>query len=317
MAYLLIFLGAAALVAALVLLLVDGNRRDTSRREAPRREAEPRRAGLSLPGSVRRGRREWANKHGFDFAKRDDYLNGEWSRGAAAGGAPPVNVASGTSYGHDTFVVDMGGVTVMAMRTGEVSDVVVDLRREGFQADSSEDLLEVGEAEGFRIFATEAGPARRFLDVRVTTALELLPAAVGAVWCESEWVLAQTPQDADPATWDDVLAPLALLADAARVLPPRDWEEVIAPYPTREMAQPTLSEGSSAAGVGQAPPVQRPEEPLALPTRTTGAVRGVMDHRAVGGDEVEAIADGAERGERGPDLTRVKRDQAPPSIFGD
>ncbi|SDS84819.1 hypothetical protein [Corynebacterium timonense] len=306
MAYVLIFLGVAALVAALALLLGDAKRRSTQTR-----------AGLQLPGTSRRERRSWARKRHFDFSPRDDYLNGEWTRGAAAGGATPKDIASGTAYGHDTFVMDMGGVTVMAMRTGEVSDVVVDLRREGFSADSSDDLVEVGKAEGFRVFATEPGPAQRFVDVRVTTALEQLPETVNAVWLESEWVLAQTQPESAPEQWDAMLAPLALLADAARVLPPREWHEVSAPYPTRAMAEASDVPGEADVEGVHAPVVQRPEEPLALPTRTTGAVRGVIDHRAVGGDEVEAIADGVARGDAGPDLTRVKRDQAPPSIFGD
>ena len=276
-----------------------------------------RRSGLQLPGASRRERRAWAERNNFEFAKQDEFLNGEWSRGAAASGAVAKDIASGLMYGHDTFVMDLGGVTVMAMRTGEVSDVVVDMRRRGFSADSSADLVEIGEAEGFTVHATEVGPAQRFLDIRVRTALERLPAAVTAVWFESEWVLAETGHGTSPAEWDAMLAPLALLADAARVLPPQTWQVVVPEYPTREMGERIDAGVEVDKREEPAPKVQRPEEPLELPTRATGAVRGVMDHRAVGGDEVEAIADGAARDDASGDLTRVRRDQTPPSIFGD
>ena len=61
--------------------------------------------------------------------------------------------------------------------------------------------------------------------------------------------------------------------------------------------------------------VTRPEEPRAMPTRTTGAVRGTVEPRAVGADEVAPIAEELES-PTGADLTRVRRDQTPPSIFG-
>lgn len=286
----------------------------TGEERAPRPH---RRSGLQLPGSSRRERRAWAEAHGFDFARQDEFLNGEWTRGAAASGAAAKDIASGVMYGHEVLVMDLGGVTVMAMRTGEVSDVVVDLRRRGFSAASSADLVEVGEVEDFTVYATEAGPAQRFLDVRVRTALEQLPAAATAVWFESEWVLAETEHGTTPAEWDEMLAPLALLADAARVLPPHAWHPVEQPYPTREMGEGLGVAGGVEKREEAAPKVQRPEEPLEMPTRTTGAVRGVISHRAVGGDEVEPIAEGGSRDTAGGDLTRVRRDQTPPSIFGD
>ncbi|WKK55352.1 hypothetical protein [Corynebacterium sp. P4-C1] len=64
------------------------------------------------------------------------------------------------------------------------------------------------------------------------------------------------------------------------------------------------------------PVIARPEEPLELPTRTTGGVRGTMEYRTVGTDEVDAIATG-ERPEQLNDGTRITRRPQPPSIFGD
>ncbi|MDY5784581.1 hypothetical protein [Corynebacterium sp.] len=285
---------------------------------APRTPTRPhRRSGLQLPGSSRRERRAWAQRHGFDFAKQDEFLTGEWSRGAAASGAVAKDVVSGSAYGHETFLMDMGGVTVIAMRTGEVSDIFVDLRRDGFYADPSGDLVEVAQIGPFTVHATDAGPVARFIDVRVTTALEQFPQSVSAVWFESEWVLAQAEHGTAPEEWDDMLAPLALLADAARVLPPRTWNTIEPEYPTREMGE-AIEPGSDEDTPEESTPlVQRPDEPVELPTRTTGTVRGVIDHRAIGGDEVEPIADGTTRPDSVSDLTRVRRDQTPPSIFGD
>ncbi|QPK83064.1 hypothetical protein G7Y29_09515 [Corynebacterium qintianiae] len=273
-------------------------------------------SGLQLPGSARRERRAWAQAKGFEFSRTDELLGGEWQRGAAATGAQPKDVASGTAFGHDTHVMDIGGVTVMAMRTGEVSDMVVDFRRDGFVADSSADLVEVERVESFTVYATQAGPAQRFLDIRVRTALEQFPATVTAAWCESEWVLAQTAKNSTPEDWDAMLAPLALLADAARVLPPRSWGSVEFGYPTREMTGVDVEGGVEKQEAPGSTLVKRPDEPRQMPTRTTGTVRGALERRALGGDEVEAIADGPVA-DQPTDLTRVRREQAPPSIFGD
>ncbi|MCT1492194.1 hypothetical protein ACUY28_05830 [Corynebacterium sanguinis] len=350
MAYVLIFLAVVALLAAGALWYADSRQRPAEpepRRapeppaalEAPQSEPEAlpepqlepapepasepvklatphRSSGLQLPGSARRERRAWAQAKGLEFSRSDELLGGEWTRGAAASGATPKDIASGTVFGHDTHVMDLGGVTVMAMRTGEVSDIVVDFRRDGFVADSSADLMEVERVEDFSVFATEVAPVQRFLDIRVRTALEQFPDAVLAAWCESEWVLAQTAKNSTPQDWDAMLAPLALLADAARVLPPRSWAAVEFAHPTREMAvSGVVGEGVEKQQASGSTRVTRPEEPRAMPTRTTGAVRGTVEPRAVGADEVAPIAEELES-PTGADLTRVRRDQTPPSIFG-
>ena len=350
MAYVLIFLAVLALFAAGALWYADSRQRphepehtpapadnaapavasepeavpEPDLERAPEPAPEPvklatshRSSGLQLPGAARRERRAWAQAKGLEFSRSDELLGGEWTRGAAASGAVPKDIASGTVFGHDTHVMDLGGVTVMAMRTGEVSDIVVDFRRDGFVADSSADLIEVDRVEDFSVLATEAAPVQRFLDVRVHTALEQFPGTVMAAWCESEWVLAQTAKNSTPQDWDAMLAPLALLADAARVLPPRSWASIEFAHPTREMAAESGSVGGGvdtqqAAGSTR---VTRPEEPRPMPTRTAGAVRGTVEPRGVGNDEVAPIAEELEDA-TGTDLTRVRRDQTPPSIFG-
>lgn len=289
------------------------------------------RSGLSLPGSQRRERRAWAEANGWEFKRTDEFLDDEWSRGAAASGAAVRDVVSGAVYGKEMHLVDLHGITVLALRRGAGSDVVVDLRRitaipedrEG----ESQDLVPVTDVNGFRLFATEAGPAERFIDERVTAALEALPESVTAVWAEGDWVLAQTAKGSRQETWDEMCAPLAALADAARTLPPPmntpkalNLEDM---DPTRLMPprqRPVLRPVEPAADepLGE-PPVLRPEEPLEMPTRLRAESRGVVEPRPVGADEVEPIADGtAEIDPENYDGTRVLRDLSDgSSIFDD
>ncbi|MGV0394137.1 hypothetical protein [Corynebacterium riegelii] len=247
----------------------------------------------SLPAlPVTESRQAWAKAHGFAYAKSDESLTGEWRRGAASAGAAATKVASGVQYGHDTYIADLGSTTVIAMTTGEASDVVVDMRRTIDDTDT--DLHLITEVEGFRIFGTDTGPIQRFIDVRVSTALEQMPAAVEAVWFEADWVVAQLAHGAKPSDWHAAFAPLGLLADAARTLPP---------------ASPRgLAERGFEVGVDKQK-LLRPE--VELPTRVTGTTKGEVDPREVGADDVAPIAGDSRAG----DLTRAPRMQQPPSIF--
>ena len=299
----------------------------------PEPKREPKSKGwrfpaLALPGATktnkphkvsRKARREWATANGFTYAAEDEFLHDEWTCGAAATGAPVKDVLTGTKFGHETRIADIAGTTVIGMGTGMGSDVVVDMRRVPHTTGPSEDLVEVSHKEGFAVFASDAGAAERMLDIRVETALEMLPAQVSTVWFESEWVLAEL---AEPAEWEEVFAPLALLADAARTLPPASWPrlDLAAGVPSREMGEPLLFDDSSQPSPDHPahPPVARPEEPLEMPTRTTGGVRGMIaeDNHELGSDEVSAIATGQDQPQSN-DGTRVTRQQQPPSIFGD
>ncbi|MBP3948657.1 hypothetical protein [Corynebacterium sp. Marseille-P3884] len=281
----------------------------------------PKHLPSKLPGAKQRSRkerREWAEANGFEYAREDEFLQDEWGRGAASAGEPVTDVLTGTRFGHETRIADIGGTTVVAMGTGMESGVVVDVRRKATASGATEDLVAVAEIEGFRVYGSEAGPVERMLDIRVNTALELLPQQVSAVWFESEWALAQLDGDAGAQEWEPVFAPLALLADAARTLPPRTWPHLHFEHRTREMGDPIEAETSAGGGENEMarPVVARPEEPLEMPTRTTGGVRGTMEYRAVGGDDVDAIATG-EAPEQLNDGTRITRRPQPPSIFGD
>ncbi|MDY5841303.1 MAG: hypothetical protein SPJ78_11415 [Corynebacterium camporealensis] len=282
-----------------------------------------------LPGALRRERKAWAESKGFEFFKHDSYLAEEWVRGAAASGAAPRDIVAGTAYGHEMLLMDIGGVNVMAVRTGMASDVVIDFRRDDVADESgSDDLIFCYELEDFSVYSTEVGVAERMVDERVQVGLEQLPDAVTAVWMESEWVLAQTTKQSRIPDWEEMLAPLALLADAARVLPPRsqanqpfrvedlDPSREIPPAPQPELTGPKLVVPPREEV--ERPDIQRPEEPLVMPSRTRAENLGTVSHSALGADEVDAIADGNERPEQDHTRARVpRRLRKPASIFKD
>ncbi|WP_151529271.1 MULTISPECIES: hypothetical protein [Corynebacterium] len=295
---------------------------------APAAAASKRR--FSLPGfmnSARRERRDWAKEHDYFFAKSDEFLSDEWSRGAAAMGAVARNVVSGTACGHEMHLVDLGGVCVMAMRRGSVSDVVIDARRASADdaPGAGEDLLPVGELHELRVVASEVDVAERFLDERVHAALEALPPAVDAVWCEGNWVLAQFQPHSQSPDWDAVCQPLSMLADAARALPPRRGALLDLKLEDRDPSRPAvepieLDEVSVPEEFSDPRPavVTRPEEPVELPSRAQQVSRGVVSSRGVGTDDIAPIASGDSREHTGFDGTKVLRDTGmSSSIFND
>ncbi|MEJ4098828.1 hypothetical protein V5S96_00380 [Corynebacterium mastitidis] len=333
---------AVALVIAAALWWLDARgRRDHSavpdsaeaaREAAPEGEAEPeteRRAPsrLAMPGQGRRERRAWAQEAGFDFARTDDALAQEWRRGAAASGATAHDVVTGVSEGHEFTLADLGSTTVLAVRRGAFSDVVVDFRRPDVTWDASEDLKECGEVEGFACFSTDVEAARRLNDERVSAALEVMPDFVRAVWCEANWALAQLDRGTHGHDWEAIIAPMTWLADAAHALPPRSAASLALDeaLPSRLMPPPEAAPApeqerepeDGEQEEKEKPAVLRPEEPVRLPTRTRTQSRGVVEPRPVGGDEVPGIADRAEEPSdyRG---TRVLRlNDGGPSIFDD
>lgn len=281
-----------------------------------------------LPGTMRRERRNWAEAKGFEFMKADPYLVDEWTRGVASTGAAPKDIVAGNVYGHEMLLMDIDGVNVMAMRTGAASDMVVDFRRfDRDDAKTSEDLLLAMAIEGFDVYSSDSAVTERMVDERVHVALQQMPETVTALWLETEWVLAQTTKQARSAEWDAMLPPLALLADAARVLPPRSSATHVVRLeeldPAREIpAQPIVEAvgGAPAAGAPEfeRPVIQRPEEPLQMPSRAYSETRGPVEHSALGGDEVDAIADGRERPTPDSHTARLPRQQfRAASIFDD
>lgn len=274
----------------------------------------------ALPGASRRERKAWAAHHGFGYTKADEFLTEEWSRGAAAHGAPAKDVVSGMAGGHEMHLVDLGGVPVMAMRKPVATDIVVDIRRG--DEEGSGDLIYVSSTSGWQVWASDQGCAERMMDVRMQKALEEMPEDVTAVWIESDWVLAQMEKSALHETWDAMIAPLALVAEASRVLPPEagattpvDFSEA---DPSRPMPEaPRLEEEPDEDVAPVILMIERREEPIELPTRGERLSKGVVEPRSLGDDDVDAIADGAKKEPSTHGGTRVLREQQESSIFGD
>lgn len=279
-------------------------------------EAEPKFPAVKLPKGLRRERKAWAADRGFSFSKTDAYLTDEWSRGAAASGAAPKDVVAGVvnvlGLDYEMYLVDLDATPVLAVRRSGASDVVVDARRVGeLLDDDSDDLLPVTQVSGFAILSNDFGAAERAVDERVIAALAAMPEAVTAVWAESDWVLAQTHKNSHSEDWEGTIQPLALLADAFRVLPPRAVRNLDVVTKTRPVGDPVDVEKPAEPETVKIP---RSEEPVDLPTRARHEARGVVEARPVGADEVDSIADGpAELPET--DGTRVVRRADKPTIF--
>ena len=302
----------------------------------PQPQAQPEHhARLMLPGALKRERRHWAEAKNFEFLKSDDYLADEWTRGAAASGAAPRDIVVGNVFGHEMLLMDLGGINVMAMRTGAATEEVIDFRRDNaLMQESSNDLLEAFSAADFTALATDTAVAQRMRDIRVDVALERMPKEVTGIWMESEWVLAQTTKNAMSPVWEEMLAPLALLADAARTLPPRpssgqelrleDGDPTRPAPPAGPVELSGLPTIRTSPEHFEHPPVQRPEEPIELPTRVVDDSRGDFDDNDtdaydIGADDVDAIGEQpADNQTPNPTDVRITRQQGTDaSIFED
>lgn len=288
-----------------------------------------------LPGAHKRERRSCAEEKRFEFLKSDEYLEDEWTRGAASSGAVAKDIVVGNVFGHEMLLMDLGGINVMAMRTGSASDEVIDFRRHGaLKQESSEDLLEAYSTDHFTALATDTAVAQRMRDIRVDVALERMPQDVTGIWMESEWVLAQTTKNAFSEVWEEMLAPLALLADAARVLPPRPasgqalrFEDGDPTRPAPPIGPVELSGLPAIRTVTdhfEHPPVQRPEQPIVLPTRAIDDSRGDFDEdsaatHALGADDVDAIGENPdeETSHNTTDVRITRQQDRDASIFKD
>lgn len=278
-------------------------------------EAPARSFSSVLPGAARKQRRAWAQEHDFEYRRHDDYLVDEWSRGAAASGGQARDFVIGAAYGHEVFLMELGGVPVIAMRTGQASEVVADFRR-GAQAEASEDLIRVAEVGDFVAYGTVPGAVERLIDIRTTTSLGMLPQAVVAVWMESDWVLAECENIATATDFNEILAPLAMLADAARVLPPRTEVALSMTLedhaPTRPMPAPPAPDlvGSLVVEPSEKElPIMRPDEPLEMPSRINHETFGRTSSHDIGSDkDIVAIGDDDYTPEVDSSLPRVTRD---------
>lgn len=289
------------------------------------------RGWFRFSGKKRRERVTWVSTHGFAEVQEEHLLDNEWTRGPAARkNVKPRDILLGEIEGYETYISDLGGSTVIAMRRGAASPIIVDMVRT--QIPPAEDLLEIGELEGFILSCSDPEPTQGFVDSRVTHALSHLPKEVEGVWLEADWVVADMPKGTPPEVWEATFAPLALLADAARLLPPVPSAAQVLPAEdldvSRPMALPDPDEAfAENQGVDkeeefpefQHPEVLRPEHPVAVPSRTQNATFGPVDLQPLGGDEVAPIAAGEEQGsEEDYQGTRVVRNLSrSSSIFED
>lgn len=271
--------------------------------------AKPHKSGgakRQFPGHVRRGRKAWAERRGFTYAKRDEFLVDEWKHGIADG-SPLHDVVSGVAEGYEMHVMDMAGTPVMALRRPQSSDVVLDIER--------------AEDGSFATRSSEPDTTDRLIDARFRAALRGLPAVVTGCWTESDWLLATMARGAEPEDFDAVLPPLAELADACTALPPRGGHAPEIDFdsadPSRPLPPPLSTEEAAkansakdeqsgaetkpaASGTDAAeaePKVVRPLRPVQLPSRGRADSRGEVPLRSVGADEVDAIADKSEKAE--------------------
>lgn len=264
--------------------------------EVPAEPEQPKPALVQLPGAARREKRAWAQERGFGYQRTDNFLTDEWSRGAASTGASAKDVVSGVLYGHEMYLAELGGITVMALRRPGASDVVVDARRAVLGEElESEDLIPVSTVAGFSLFSNDPGAAERMTDTRFRSALAGMPETVTAVWMESDWVLAQTAKGSTHEDWDTMAAMLAVCAAVARVLPPRMGATQAVDFhdcdPSRPLpVPPSYFEDEPEEDLPEMPQITRQDEPVEMPSRSEEISHGVVEPRSIGSQSVEAIA---------------------------
>lgn len=178
----------------------------------------------------RRSRRQWAQSHGYEYAKEDRYLPGEWpdslmtliSADAVTGSAATVarDLVSGFTGGHQFHLAEVNGVTVVALRREFFSPVRVHLSdTAGMPAGMRHS--ELCDRPPYTGYSTDNRALDRMLDSRVEGALHALAGSVSDIAFSSTWVALKMGRRTDPPIWDHVLVQGRALVDASRVLPPR------------------------------------------------------------------------------------------------
>jgi hypothetical protein len=178
----------------------------------------------SLAG--RRARRQWAAAHGFEYTREDRYLTPEWPVSLLHQISPdrvdPAarDLVSGFVDGHQVHIADVAGTTLVALRRSESSPVDVHFTTVAAMPAGMRHS-ELCDCPPFTGYSTDNRALDRMLDARVTGTLrDLAPYASDVVFSGS-WLVAQLSGRAEAEVWERMLPQLALLGDAARVLPPR------------------------------------------------------------------------------------------------
>ena len=174
----------------------------------------------------RRARRQWATAHGFEYTREDRYLTPEWPvsivREVSPKRADPVarDLVSGFVDGHQAHIATVAGATLIALRRSAPSPVDVHFTTVAAMPAGMRHS-ELCDRPPFTGYSTDNRALDRMLDDRVTGTLRELAPHVSDVVFSGAWLVVRLSGRADTGVWELALPRLVLLADAARVLPPR------------------------------------------------------------------------------------------------
>lgn len=224
----------------------------------------------------RRARRQWAQSHGYEYAKEDRYLPGEWPDSLISlitGDKAPVarDLVSGFISGHQFHIAEVDGKTVVALRREVGSPVRVHLSvSAGLPAGMRHS--ELCDRPPFTGYSTDNRALDRMLDSRAESVLKALGSVVSDVALTGTWVAVAMARRTDPPVWDHVLTQVGTLISASRVLPPRVTTvelDLGAADPTR----PRVRHGSP----GEPEEASREESADETPSAQRGHLRAVPD----------------------------------------
>lgn len=269
-------------------------------------------------------RKQWAEKHDFEYRKKDEDLIDEWVLGPAATGANITNIVSGHVKDYEMYLADVGTTTVMALRReNNTAEIILALKdsKVPFITGFGEDILPAGSLGDYELSTTESLMCTQVFinDDSFKKALTNMPFSTTAVWIEGNWVLAAFNNKSNPQQWEQAWDSLVSIADLGHILPPRALPRVEEPLQTRPLPTPMRTLDVVDEPVQQ-PPVLRPMEPVEYPTRTEGISLGESSFdNELGGDEVLSIAEDLLKSkDASNDGTRIVRNQPDESnIFYD
>lgn len=288
---------------------------------------------IHLPGLnlQKRERQQWAAQHGFEYTKSDALLADEWTRNAAATGAPARDVVSGIVAGYEVHFADVAGVSIMALRRAVASEIIIEFERKGEFSEPQQAadetfqetaLVPVATLGDYAYSSTEPAVAQRMIDTRLHEVVAKLNDHIVRIWTEYEWLLLEWDEQATIADWDETLMVAAQLANITRVLPPTpgSLERALRKTqldPSRNLPdyfpEPVHPLEHSEDAL---PQVAREAAAVNLPTRGQAQQHGAVELRGVGTDEVSAIGDGQKPADDHFG-TRVLRTSTGSSIFDD
>lgn len=185
--------------------------------------AEPAEPATAFGG--RRGRRNWALAHSFEYTREDAFLTAEWPvslvRELTPSDSGPVvrDLVSGFLDGHQLHIGDIAGSTVLALRRGAYSPVDVHASTTaampaGMRHDATLDRAP------YSVYTTDPRAVGRMTDSRVEEALAGMAGTVTDIAWSGAWVVARCGRKTEPDRWDTLLPNLVALSAASRVLPP-------------------------------------------------------------------------------------------------